>query len=246
LTIYFDFTPNGPGGATGPLTRPPYQLQELATRKKLITDHPPQEVLAKLKQLGWPPSPTCYPILAQKLSSPGGDSAKVIASTIIGLHRADYWEKRIALWEELQIFSARMPYVRKAIEEYLEGDYASAIYVAVPQFEGIINNYVRTAQGAVNSGFRMALNEFKQLIESRKVVLFPRFTLDLVIDYIYSGSFWNRTSTIANPKEDVNRHGIAHGVFTGFESQELALKFLILIDCLAFILLQDKLLCGRL
>jgi hypothetical protein len=47
--------------------------------------------------------------------------------------------------------------VPKAIEEYLEGDYVSAIYVAVPRFEGIINDYVRTAKGTVDSGFRKAL-----------------------------------------------------------------------------------------
>jgi hypothetical protein len=246
LSIYFDFTPNAPGGATEPLTSPPYQLQSLAIRNKLIAERPPQDLLARLKQLGWPPSPTYYPTLAQTVASPGGDSADAVASTIIGLHGADYWERRIALWEELRIFSTRMPYVRKAIEEYLKTDYVSAIYVAVPQFEGIINEYVRTANGAVDSRFRTALGEFEQVIESRKMLLFPRFTLKLVIEYIDSGSFWDKTSTIANPKQDINRHGIAHGVFTGFESQELALKFLILLDCLAFILLQDQLIRGLL
>jgi hypothetical protein len=68
--------------------------------------------------------------------------------------------------------------------------------------------------------------------------------LNLIVDFIDSGSFWNNTSTITDPKQEVNRHGIAHGVFTGFETQELALKFLILIDCVAFVLLQDQLIRG--
>jgi len=246
LTIYFDFTPNAPGGVTDVLPNPPYQLQDLALRKKLITEHPPQDLLAQLKQLGWPPSPTYYPTLVQTVASPGGDSAETVASTIIGLHGAEYWQRRIALWEELRIFSTRMPYVRKAIEEYLERDYVSAIYVIVPQFEGIINDYVRALGGAVNGGFRAVLDAFKELIESRRVLLFPRFTLNLLIEYIDSGTFWNNTSTITNPRQDINRHGIAHGVFTSFESQEVALKFLILMDCLGFVLLQDRLIRGLL
>jgi hypothetical protein len=72
--------------------------------------------------------------------------------------------------------------------------------------------------------FRDTVTEFKRLIESRKVLLFPPFALTHVVDFIDSGSFWNNTSTIANPKQEVNRHGIAHGVSTGFETQELALS----------------------
>jgi hypothetical protein len=78
------------------------------------------------------------------------------------------------------------------------------------------------------------VTEFKHLIESRKVLLFPPFALTHVVDVIDSGSFWNNTSTIANPKQEVNRHGITHGVFTGFATQEVALKFLLLLDCAAF------------
>jgi hypothetical protein len=132
----------------------------------------------------------------------------------------------------------------KPSNEYLEGDYVSAIYVAVPQFEGIINDYVLSSGGIVASKFRDTLSKFERLIESRKVLLFSRFALNLVVDFIESGSFWNNTNMIADPRQEVNRHGIAHGVFTGFETQELALKFLILLDCIAVILLQDQLIRG--
>jgi hypothetical protein len=168
----------------------------------------------------------------------------MIASTITALHGSEYWTRRIALWEELKIFSTRTPYVRKAIEEYLEGDFVSAIYVAVPQFEGLINDYVGSAGGTVASRFRDTVTEFKRLIESRKLLLFPRFALTQVVDFIDGASFWNNTGTISNPQQEVNRHGIAHGVFTAFETQELALKFLLLLDSVAFILLQDQLIRG--
>lgn len=246
LRVYFDFSHNAPGGNPHAPVMPPYELQELAARRDFIQAHPPETLLARLKQLGWPPSPTYYPTLVQTMAQTGGDTPAMIASTITALHGPEYWTRRIALWEELKIFSTRTPYVRKAIEEYLEGDYVSAIYVAVPQFEGLINDYVASAGGTVAGGFRNTVIEFKRLIESRKALLFPRFALTHVVDYIDSGSFWNNTSTIANPNQEVNRHGIAHGVFTGFETQELALKFLLLLDCVAFILIQDQLIRGAL
>jgi len=244
LTVYFDFAPNAPVPSPEAPRMPRFELQKLAARSDFIQANPPETLLARLKHLGWPPSPTYYPSLVQTMAQPGGDTPEMIASTIIALHGAEYWRKRIVLWKELLIFATRTPYVCKAIDEYLEGDYVSAIYVAVPQFEGIINDYVRSSGGAVAREFRSTLSEFARLIESRKVLLFPRFVLKLVVDFIESGSFWNNTSRIADPKQEVNRHGIAHGVFTGFETQELALKFLILIDCVAFVLLQDQLVRG--
>jgi hypothetical protein len=63
------------------------------------------------------------------------------------------------LREELTIFSTRTPYVRMAIEDYLEGDY---IYVAVPQFESLINDYVAFAGGTVAGRFRETVTEFKR------------------------------------------------------------------------------------
>jgi len=44
----------------------------------------------------------------------------------------------------------------------------------------------------------------------------------------------------------INRHGILHGIFTQFESEELSLKFLMLLDSLIFILLSDRLATGSL
>jgi hypothetical protein len=244
LRVYFDFSPHAPDWTAETQRKQPYELQEFAARSNFIQANPPKTLLTRLKQLGWPPSPTYYPSLAQTMAQPGGDTPEMIASTIVAIHGAQYWTRRIALWSELKVFSTRIPYIRKAIEEYLEGDYVSAIYVAVPQFEGIINDYVRSAGGSVASKFRDTLSEFERLIESRKVLLFPRFALNLVVDFIESGSFWNNTSTITDPRQEINRHGIAHGVFTGFETQELALKFLILFDCVAIILLQDQLIRG--
>jgi hypothetical protein len=243
MRTIFNFMSAVPGdGVRAPDMR--QMLQELYARHDFLQANPPEQLLARIKQLGWPPSPVYYPSLAQTMAQPGGDAPDIIASTIIALLGPDYWSRRIALLAELRVFKDRMTYVRKAVEEYLEGDYVAAIYVAVPQFEGIIKDYVTSSGGTPNRYFKETLGEFRRLIESRAVLLFPRFVLTLIVEFIDSGSFWNDTRTITNPRQEVNRHGIVHGVFTGFETQELALKLLILIDCVAFVLLQDQLIRG--
>ena len=72
--------------------------------------------------------------------------------------------------------------------------------------------------------------------------MFPSEVLEIIFDYLSNGSFWKKTDTISNPLTTINRHGIAHGIYTGFESEEISLKYLILLDLLSFILLHDKML----
>jgi hypothetical protein len=246
FVTYFDFGANHPDGATVPPPALTFPIEELARRKQIIEQHPPRELLDKLQQMGWPPSPSYYPALAQGLTATDASSVTVISAKISALLDKAYWDKRIALWEELQLFSSRIPYIRKAIEEYLEGDSISSIYVIVPQFEGIITDYVRTLGGLSNVPFKQILNRFKELIKSRNALLFPEFTIDLVLDYMDTGTFWAQTRSITDSQQQVNRHGIAHGVFTGFENREIALKYLILMDCLAFMLLHERIAMGTL
>jgi hypothetical protein len=77
-------------------------------------------------------------------------------------------------------------------------------------------------------------------------LLFPRQVLELMLSFIETGSWWRRTTKISDPAQEVNRHGIVHGVFTGFESRDIALKYLVLLDGLAYLLLHDKTLTDRL
>jgi hypothetical protein len=105
LRVYFDFSPNAPDWTPETQRKPPYEFQEFAARSNFIQANPPKTLLTTLKQLGWPPSPTYYPSLIQTMAQPGGDAPAMIASTIIAIHGAQYWARRITLWSELKIFS---------------------------------------------------------------------------------------------------------------------------------------------
>jgi hypothetical protein len=138
-----------------------------------------------------------------------------------------------------------MNYVLRSVEEYLDGDYVASIYVLVPHFEGIVKDYLTRAGVTPSEGFKASVGDLKTLVLSRKVLMFPRKVLDQVFAFIESGTFLTRTSKVNDPSREVTRHGIAHGVFKNFENRDIALKYLILLDALAYVLLHDKLLTGK-
>jgi hypothetical protein len=127
-----------------------------------------------------------------------------------------------------------------------KGDWTSSIYVIVPQFEGIINEYLVAAGLTPKHRFKDQIEQLRTLVFSRKILLFPRKVLEVILHFIASGTFWRDTSTIGDPTREVNRHGIAHGVFTEFATREIALKYLLVVDGLALLLLHDKTLTNRL
>lgn len=70
--------------------------------------------------------------------------------------------------------------------------------------------------------------------------MFTKEILDIILEYLKLGSFWTNTGNITNPRTQINRHGILHGLFKGFECKEISLKYLLLLDSLSLLLLQDK------
>ena len=84
------------------------------------------------------------------------------------------------------------------------------------------------------------------LVFSRKVLLFPSPVLNLILDFLSSATFWKTTADIGDPTQEVNRKGIVHGIFTGFEARNIALKYLVLVDGLALVMLHDQIVSGTL
>jgi hypothetical protein len=239
---WFDFGPNGLGNNHS-LTMP-FPIEDFATSRQVLVQHPPSNILQQLVRLGWPPSPAFYPSLIPKIITTAVSNVAV-TQDIFAVFDRKYWEGRIALWREYKLLFEREDYVAKAISEYLEGDYISTIYVIVPQFEGIVNDYL-TQQNENTGDFRSKLQRFKKLLNSRKLLMFPKIVIDNVTDYLETGTFWTNTARIGDSSQNVNRHGIAHGVFKKFENQELALKHLILMDSLAFLIMHDRLVTSSL
>jgi hypothetical protein len=247
--LFFDCRPNLPGITEDELKEVlvPYPILELMNTKKFCEVVKPIEKLKILSKNNWPPAPGYYPkALLYMHKNPTKICDQEFLDIVANSYNSDYWNTRITFWEETNFFPKRLQYVRKAVDAHFQKDFACSVYVIVPQFEGIIRDYLIECKKTPPGKFVDCVTELKKLILSRKVIMFPREVLEAIFEYLERGSFWKHTGVISDPSETVNRHGIAHGIFTGFECEGISLKYLILLDSLFFILLHDRMLVGAL
>jgi hypothetical protein len=246
----FDSIPNAPPDPSGAPYEPRpmrYPLAEMAHAEQLARAMKPIEKYRQLADASWPPGPGHYPDVMWRVhQNPDILQKREFADVVGAAHNEDYWKQRLAFWTQTEFFGDRMPYVRKAVDEYLAGDFVASIYVLVPHFEGIVKDYLDAADVPRRYRLESCVRDFKTLVLSRKALMFPRLVLDQIFTFIETGSFLTETGNVADPAKEVTRHGIAHGVFMGFENRDIALKYLILLDALAYLLLHDKLLAGTL
>lgn len=249
LMTMFDFTPNLPPeleDAKREPSRMPYPVAEVAQAADLAEKMKPIEKFAQLAAASWPPGPGLYPnVLWRVHQDPGILHKPEFADVVAAAYSEAYWKDRLAFWTETAFFRDRMKYVLKAVEEYLAGDYVASIYVLVPHIEGIVLDYLQAAGVTPRYRVESRVGDLKALVLSRKVLMFPRRVLDQVFAFIETGTFLAETGDVADPGQQVTRHGIAHGIFKNFESRDIALKYLILLDALAYVLLHDRLLAGK-
>ena len=248
LQTMFDFTQNSPSGLD--MTPAPpmrYPIAEFVRAREFLQVIRPVDKFRQLAGADWPPAPGYYPnVVALLHKNPESLQGATLADAVAGAYGRALWTSRLEVWAEAKFFPERIEYVRKAIDEYLEGDWVSSTYVIVPQFEGIIKDYLEASGMVPRESFREQMGQLRKLIFSRKVLMFPREVLELILESLETGTFWRKTPRINDPRQEVNRHGIAHGKFTGFESRDMALKYLVLLDGLALLLLHDKMLTDQL
>jgi hypothetical protein len=157
-----------------------------------------------------------------------------------------YWDERLDFWKETNLFPGRARYLERAIRAQFDDDYVCAVYVLVPQFEGIIKDYIAECGRGVPLGFVQSVRILRDSVFSRMVILFPRDILDSIFDFLETGTFWQNTARISDSSTLINRHGIAHGAFINFDNQIVSLKYMILLDALATLILHDRIVRGSL
>ena len=246
LQTAFDFTRSGHEGIE---PSPPMQfpIAEFVRMQEFLKTVNPVERFAQLAELNWPPAPGYFPnVIGYAHANPDKLNDADFADSVSAAYDERLLRRRIDLWTEAELFPGRLDYVRKAVEEYFVGDWISSIYVVVPQFEGIIKDYLTAAGAAPRNRFEPMVRQLKKLVFSRKVLLFPSPVLNLILEFLSGGTFWKTAADIGDPAEEVNRHGIVHGVFTGFEARNIALKYLVLVDALALVILHDQVVSGTL
>ncbi len=244
LQTAFDFTQGGPGPIGPPMLFPAAQLVQM---QRFLETVQPVEKFRELARLNWPPAPGYFPsVIAHAHENPDDLKRPQFAAKVADTYDADFWQQQLDLWGQTKLFPGRSQYIRKAVDEYCEDDWISSICVIVPQFEGIISDYLRTVGEEPKSRFKEMVSQLRTLVFSRKVLLFPSPVLELILGFLETGTFWQNADSIDDPKQQINRHGIVHGVFTGFETRDVALKYLVLVDALALLILHDRIVTGTL
>jgi hypothetical protein len=246
----FDFTPNAlPDDSSEPsaLKGPRYPIAAIAQAESALQAMQPIEKYRQLCDANWPPGPAYYPdVLWHVHSNLGSLDRPNFSETVAASYSENYLTEKLDFWSETKFFGDRFVYVKKAIDEYLEGDYIASIAVLVPQFEGMIKDYLTAAAGKHRYRIESCVEDLKNLVLSRKVLMFPRPVLDIIFTFVEDGPFLRETGKIRDPSIEVTRHGVAHGQFIGFENRDIALKYIVLLDALAYVMLHDKLLAGTL
>jgi hypothetical protein len=245
----FDFTPNAPPERTSsdPESRMRYPFADFAVSDNLLKVMRPIERFKQLADANWPPGPAYYPnVLWQIHNHPDALHEPGFADVVAKAYGETYLRRQLGFWTETNFFGSRIQYVKKSIDAFIAGDYVSTIYVLVPHLEGIVKDYLASAGLTPKYRFESCVRDLKTLVLSRSALMFPVEILERIFAFIETGSFLTETTKIQDPAREVTRHGIAHGVFVGFENRDIALKYLILLDALAYVLLHDKLLTATL
>lgn len=243
--LFMDLRPNAPDFTEGQLEESelPFPIVDFINANHIREVIRPIEKIKVLSDNNWPPAPGYYPnVLLEMHKNPDVINNPEFTKIVSSAYGTKYWDERFAFWKETNFFPNRFPYLERALKAHLEKDYIASIYILVPQFEGIIRDYLIGCGETPKYHFNDKVKDLQKLIMSRKVLMFPRKVIETAFEYLETGSFWMPTETISEPKNIINRHGIAHGIFTGFECEEMSLKYLILLDSLSFILLHDKML----
>jgi hypothetical protein len=241
--LCFDLSPNLPGITVEELktVQIQYPISEFSRTLKIWEIVKPIEKLKLLTNNNWPPAPGYYPqTLLHLHKDPTQIKDETFLEVVANSFDRDYWVRKLAFWEETKFFPKRIQYIKRAIDAHFQEDFICSIYVIVPQFEGIVRDYLTQCHEKPPKKFLACVNKLKELILSRKILLFKREILENIFQYLETGSFWKKTTVIQDAGDRINRHGVAHGIFTGFECKGVSLKYLILLDSLAFLLLHDK------
>ena len=244
LETAFDFTQGGPGPIGPPMQFP---IARLVQMRGFLETVKPVEKFRHLANLNWPPAPGYFPnVIAYAHDNPAELKEPQFTDKVADTYDVDFWQRQMDLWMQTKLFPGRLHYIRKAVDEYFQDDWISSIYVIVPQFEGIIRDYLRAVGEVPKDGFKDMVCQLRKLVFSRRVLLFPSPVLELILGFLETGTFWKNTASIDDPTQEINRHGIVHGIFTGFEARDIALKYLVLVDALALLMLHDRIVCGTL
>ena len=184
----------------------PLPIAEFVQMRAFLKAVKPVEKFRQLAGINWPPAPGYFPnVIAYTHENPERLQEPEFADTVSATYNVDFWQRKMDLWTAAHFFPSRLRYIQKAVDEYFEGDWISAIYVLVPQFEGIVRDYLTDAGESPEDRFKDMVNQLRTIIFSRTVLLFPSAVLELILSFLKTGTFWKNTARINDSTREIKQ-----------------------------------------
>jgi hypothetical protein len=179
FTTYFNFLPNDPNYNEEQFKNLniKYNILDFDSSIKFKKVVEPYEKYKMLSNKNWPPAPNFYPkIILEYHNNPEIINNGQIVDKILQVYCYDFWKKYLDFWQVCNFFPNRLQYLEKSINCFFNKDYISSIYVLVPQFEGIIKDYLISNNIITTSnwrlGFEICVKKLEELIYSRRILMF--------------------------------------------------------------------------
>lgn len=206
--------------------------------------------ITKLIKHGWIPTISLLP-------QPYGEMVRIIESTndmskvnefAVDTFNKNVLENILIRWQEASIVDKRKDILTTAIEAYKAGNYISAIYVMLPQVEGLTNEHIRRRHQSPEPSLIDRFKQFGEIIkgESFNTELTRHLTDILVFnlkDAFYKTWFpFRRSGRQLQPSSiSPQRHVTLHGeVNPKYFTQYNCLKLICILDAIILLSLTKK------
>lgn len=196
-------------------------------------------VQERMAKDGWVPSPALLPEpwapMCRAYAEGHDAEAEEMAAAWVTRERVD---AMLAAWVADEPFTSERPFLERTIRHYFEGDYISAVAVALPRLEGVANRVRRDGQLRAEKNVVKAM---KNLDAVSSGATKGRWLRGEVLERFeaFVKRFLDRhtDARAAGPVLERGRHGHAHGASdASVYDRRYALQVLLAFDALHFIL----------
>lgn len=188
---------------------------------------------------GWVPAPALLPEPWASMSRAYAEGreadAEALAADALPRERAD---AMLVAWCADEPFTAERAFLGTAVERYFAGDYISAVSVAMPRLEGIVNTVRRANQLRAEASVSKAMAGLDGLSSGpTKGRWLHGRVLDRFEDFVERFLDRHTNARAQGPILTRGRHGHAHGVSdASVYDRRYALQVLLALDALHFVL----------
>ncbi len=135
------------------------------------------------------------------------------------------------LWMKKEVFRVHSEFITKGVDEYLEGDYISAISILYPRIEGLMRHLYVEKDKPTSEELRKKINEIGKK-KSKEFSMFLPDEFNAYLKCFYFSSF-----SLKNGELHLSRHSVSHGVAEKNDfSQIKAFQAILILDQIYFYL----------